>query len=286
MGRLRQVLPAVGRRLAAAPAACPFMSHGLLIVGGGLAAQRAARPCAPWATTAPSPSRARRPASPTTARRSPRRSSPARPTRASGRARGTRSTAISLRLRAPAVRLRFGARTVELAGGERLRYDDLLIATGSRPSMLPALAGFDNVQALRTPVDAERLRGALREGAAVSRDRGRPDRARGRSSARRLGASVTSWRRRRCRSAASSAARSGSASPPGTARTGHGPATRHRARVGARRATASRSSCSPTGPRDRRPTASWSPSGVRPRDRVARGIGPHRRTPTSMPPAT
>jgi len=72
---------------------------------------------------------------------------------------------VQLRLGAAAVRLRPGARTVELAGGERLRYDDLLVATGSRPVMLPALAGFANVQALRT-------RAQMRLGAALESARG------------------------------------------------------------------------------------------------------------------
>ena len=98
---------------------------------------------------------------------------------------------VELRLGTPAVRLRPGARTVELAGGERLRYDDLLIATGSRPVMLPALAGFANVQALRTLADAERLRAALRAGAAVSVIGGGLIGLEVASSACRLGASVT-----------------------------------------------------------------------------------------------
>ena len=75
---------------------------------------------------------------------------------------------VALQLGAPAVRLHPGARTVELAGGECLRYDDLLIATGARPVMLPALAGFANVQALRTLDDSRRLGEALGAGAAVT----------------------------------------------------------------------------------------------------------------------
>ena len=65
-------------------------------------------------------------------------------------------------------RLDTGRRIVALAGGERLRYDDLLIATGSEPVRLPALAGFENVQALRTLDDAARLRAAFARGARVS----------------------------------------------------------------------------------------------------------------------
>ena len=98
---------------------------------------------------------------------------------------------VALRLGAPAVRLHPGARTVELAGGERLRYDDLLIATGSRPVMLPALAGFANVQALRTLDDSRRLREALRAGAAVTVIGAGLIGLEVASSARRLGAAVT-----------------------------------------------------------------------------------------------
>jgi 3-phenylpropionate/trans-cinnamate dioxygenase ferredoxin reductase subunit len=67
-----------------------------------------------------------------------------------------------------AERVHAGRRVLELAGGERLAYDDLLIATGSEPVRLPALAGFGNVQALRTHADAVRLRAALEAGAAVT----------------------------------------------------------------------------------------------------------------------
>ena len=99
--------------------------------------------------------------------------------------------AVELRLGAAAVRLRPGARTVELTSGERLRYDDLLIATGSRPVMLPALAGFANVQALRTLRDARRLREAIGAGAAVTVIGGGLIGLEVASSARRQGAAVT-----------------------------------------------------------------------------------------------
>ena len=98
---------------------------------------------------------------------------------------------VALRLGARAVRLHPGARTVELAGGERLRYDDLLIATGSRPVLLPVLAGFANVQALRTLDDSRRLREALRAGAALTVIGAGLIGLEVASSARRLGAAVT-----------------------------------------------------------------------------------------------
>jgi 3-phenylpropionate/trans-cinnamate dioxygenase ferredoxin reductase component len=71
--------------------------------------------------------------------------------------------AIALRLATPARGLDAARREV-LVDGHRVRYDDLLIATGARARMLPPLARFANVQALRTLADAERLRAALRGG--------------------------------------------------------------------------------------------------------------------------
>ena len=90
-----------------------------------------------------------------------------------------------------AQRLNAGRRIVELAGGERLRYDDLLIATGSEPVRLPALTGFANVQALRTLDDAARLWTALSAGASVSVIGGGLIGLEVASSARRMGAAAT-----------------------------------------------------------------------------------------------
>jgi NADPH-dependent 2,4-dienoyl-CoA reductase/sulfur reductase-like enzyme len=50
---------------------------------------------------------------------------------------------------------------IRLADGRDLRYDKLLIATGSRPRMLPALNAFPNVSVLRTLEDAVELRSVL-----------------------------------------------------------------------------------------------------------------------------
>ena len=55
-------------------------------------------------------------------------------------------------------------RRLELERGAPLRYDALLIATGSRARTLPALEGYDNVRALRTLDDALALRSALAPG--------------------------------------------------------------------------------------------------------------------------
>jgi NADPH-dependent 2,4-dienoyl-CoA reductase/sulfur reductase-like enzyme len=56
------------------------------------------------------------------------------------------------------------AHAVTLTDGERLAYDRLLIATGSRPRRLPILDGFANVDTLRTVDDARALRAALAAG--------------------------------------------------------------------------------------------------------------------------
>jgi len=55
-------------------------------------------------------------------------------------------------------------RRVRLSDGTTLRFDRLLIATGSRPRALPMLAGYENVSELRTIDDAQRLRRALGPG--------------------------------------------------------------------------------------------------------------------------
>jgi NADPH-dependent 2,4-dienoyl-CoA reductase/sulfur reductase-like enzyme len=54
-----------------------------------------------------------------------------------------------------------GGREVLLAGGRRLRYDALVVATGGVPRLLPGLRGRANVHVLRTLDDALALRAAL-----------------------------------------------------------------------------------------------------------------------------
>src|SRR5690606_9141606 len=53
------------------------------------------------------------------------------------------------------------ARAIELAGGERIDYDVLVIATGARARRLPGLDGMGNVLLLRDAADAGALRDAL-----------------------------------------------------------------------------------------------------------------------------
>jgi NADPH-dependent 2,4-dienoyl-CoA reductase/sulfur reductase-like enzyme len=54
--------------------------------------------------------------------------------------------------------------TVELCDGTTLRYDKVLIATGSEARRLPSLAGYANVHYLRTIDDSRRLRDEVSRG--------------------------------------------------------------------------------------------------------------------------
>jgi NADPH-dependent 2,4-dienoyl-CoA reductase/sulfur reductase-like enzyme len=72
--------------------------------------------------------------------------------------------AVDLLLEVRTTDLSTEERRVGLSDGRTLRYDQLLIATGSRPRTLPMLAGYENVSELRTIDDARRLRRALRAG--------------------------------------------------------------------------------------------------------------------------
>ena len=168
------------------------MTPGLLIVGGGLAAQRCCETLRALGHDAPITIVGAEPVAPYD--RPPlSKEQLAAPGEAPWlRPRGWHAEqGVALQLGAAAVRLHAGRRVIELAGGERLRYDDLLIATGSEPVRLPALAGFSNVQALRTFDDAVRLRAALAAGAALTVVGGGLIGLEVASSARRLGAAVT-----------------------------------------------------------------------------------------------
>ena len=72
---------------------------------------------------------------------------------------------IELLLGARAERLDPEARTVVLDSGACLGYEKLLIATGGAPRRLPFLDGYENVHYLRTLGDARRLRAELVPGA-------------------------------------------------------------------------------------------------------------------------
>jgi NADPH-dependent 2,4-dienoyl-CoA reductase/sulfur reductase-like enzyme len=74
---------------------------------------------------------------------------------------------VELELGVAAAGLDCRQRAVSLADGRELRYDRLLIATGSRPRRLALLDGFANVHTLRTLDDARALRTAIVDGGRV-----------------------------------------------------------------------------------------------------------------------
>lgn len=63
-----------------------------------------------------------------------------------------------------AVRVDTKRRRVRLDDARELAYEDLVIATGSAPRLLRPLEGYSNVHYLRTIADARRLRAELRKG--------------------------------------------------------------------------------------------------------------------------
>ena len=71
---------------------------------------------------------------------------------------------VELVLDMPAKALHADTSELELGDGRRLRYRQLLIATGAAPRMLPGLDGRDNVHVLRSVADADRLRDSLAPG--------------------------------------------------------------------------------------------------------------------------
>jgi NADPH-dependent 2,4-dienoyl-CoA reductase/sulfur reductase-like enzyme len=75
---------------------------------------------------------------------------------------------VELLLGARAETLQPEDRTVQLDSGVELRYEKLLIATGSAARRLPFLDGYENVHALRTIADARLLRAELAPGARLT----------------------------------------------------------------------------------------------------------------------
>lgn len=74
-----------------------------------------------------------------------------------------RALDVELRLGVPATALDTDAREIVLGGDEQLRYERLVIATGSRARQLPGKQ-LDGVHTLRTVEDARSIRGALDAG--------------------------------------------------------------------------------------------------------------------------
>jgi NADPH-dependent 2,4-dienoyl-CoA reductase/sulfur reductase-like enzyme len=75
---------------------------------------------------------------------------------------------VDLLLGTRAERLDLAARELHVTRGRPLRFDSLLIATGSRPRTLPMLEGFRNVSVLRTLDDAAGLRAGVSTGARLA----------------------------------------------------------------------------------------------------------------------
>jgi NADPH-dependent 2,4-dienoyl-CoA reductase/sulfur reductase-like enzyme len=99
---------------------------------------------------------------------------------------------VEVRLGARAIAIDRPARTVELAGGERLGYDRLILATGSRPRILAALPPHaPGVSYLRTLDDALALRGRLAPGVRLAIVGGGVIGLEAAASARALGCEVT-----------------------------------------------------------------------------------------------
>jgi NADPH-dependent 2,4-dienoyl-CoA reductase/sulfur reductase-like enzyme len=71
---------------------------------------------------------------------------------------------VDLLLATAAERLDLARRELLVTGGRALRFDSLLIATGSRPRVLPLLDGYANTGVLRTLDDAVALRRGMAAG--------------------------------------------------------------------------------------------------------------------------
>ena len=99
---------------------------------------------------------------------------------------------IDLRLGQRVTRIDRPARTVMLDSGDRLGYDHLILALGSRLRKLPVL-GVDlpGVLELRTAADADRIKGALKPGMRLAVVGGGYIGLEVAASARGLGVSVT-----------------------------------------------------------------------------------------------
>jgi len=146
-------------------------SAGVLIVGGGLAAQRCAETLRRRGCEAPVriacaeavPPYDRPPLSKEALAAEPEPGSLAfRPPE------WYRENEVELLLGARAEALDPTARRLRLGSGAELAYEELVIATGGSARRLPFLTGFSNVHSLRTAADAARLRPRLAAGARVA----------------------------------------------------------------------------------------------------------------------
>jgi 3-phenylpropionate/trans-cinnamate dioxygenase ferredoxin reductase subunit len=76
--------------------------------------------------------------------------------------------AVELVLGVRAAGLAPSQKLLALSDGSHINYEQLLIATGSRPRRMPMLDGYSNVTSLRTIEDARALRAALRPGSRLA----------------------------------------------------------------------------------------------------------------------
>ena len=145
-------------------------SRGIVIAGGGLAAQRAAETLRRHGYDGPLALLAAEPELPYDRPPLSKQFLAGELGERALRFRGDgwyADNAIDLMLGDPAAQLDVAARTVLLASGRPVPFARLLIATGSAPRRLPGTAGFDNVHELRSLGDARRLRAALAPGSRV-----------------------------------------------------------------------------------------------------------------------
>jgi hypothetical protein len=144
------------------------MSDGVVIAGGGLAAERAAETLRRLGYAAPVRMVCAEPHLPYD--RPPLSKDLLSGERTDGSVRFRldgwyEERDIDVLLGVSATGLNTSEQRLELSDGNALRYEQLLIATGSKPRQLPLLVGYENVSELRTLDDALRLRGALTPGA-------------------------------------------------------------------------------------------------------------------------
>ncbi len=145
--------------------------HGVVIVGGGLAAQRCAETLrrrdyegpVRMVCAEPDPPYDRPPLS-----KELLAGDVSEETAAFRPAQWYEEKRVDLLLGVRAEGLDPAARRLRLDSGAALSYEKLLIATGGAARRLPFLEGFENVHYLRTLADARRLRGELTAGARLA----------------------------------------------------------------------------------------------------------------------
>jgi 3-phenylpropionate/trans-cinnamate dioxygenase ferredoxin reductase subunit len=140
------------------------MSDGIVIAGGGLAGQRCAETLRRSGYTGAVRivcAESERPYDRPPLSKEMLTSEPAAESLSYKPATWYEEQAIDLLLGVSATALKVAERRLNLSDGRTLRYDRLLIATGSRPRTLPLLEGHDNVSMLRDIDQSRRLRGVL-----------------------------------------------------------------------------------------------------------------------------